>query len=298
MPQELFIAILAGLGGMFGWGLADFFAKKTIDVVGDIVSLAWGHVFGTIILLIVVLFRIGTQDFHMLKPLSLSMLITLCLFGIAQAAVYIFLYKGFGKGQLAVLNPIFASFSGITSVLSIVFFKEVVSSYLLIGLATLFLGVLLMSIDLNALLSKRLNFMHVPGFKEIIMATLIAALWTLFWDRFIGGNDWLLYVTFMYVVMTFVILVVVKWRRLDLFVVKSQTWKYLLLMGLCEVIAYLAISIGYGVTSLTSVVALLSGAFSLPTIILARVFLKEKITRTQTVGSIIVIIGIMVLSVL
>ena len=28
-------------GGMFGWGLADFFAKKTIDKIGDIQTLAW-----------------------------------------------------------------------------------------------------------------------------------------------------------------------------------------------------------------------------------------------------------------
>jgi len=33
MQTELLIAIIAGLGGMFGWGLADFFAKKTIDSI-------------------------------------------------------------------------------------------------------------------------------------------------------------------------------------------------------------------------------------------------------------------------
>ena len=44
MQPELVLAGLAGLGGMMGWGLADFFAKKTIDEIGDVVSLVWAHV--------------------------------------------------------------------------------------------------------------------------------------------------------------------------------------------------------------------------------------------------------------
>ena len=36
---------------MFGWGVADFFAKKSIDEIGDIESLVWAHVAGALILL-------------------------------------------------------------------------------------------------------------------------------------------------------------------------------------------------------------------------------------------------------
>ena len=52
MTHQLFLAILAGLCGMFGWGFADFCAKKTIDEIGDMATLAWGHIFGTAILFI------------------------------------------------------------------------------------------------------------------------------------------------------------------------------------------------------------------------------------------------------
>jgi len=44
---------------MLGWGLADFFAKKTIDQIGDIVVLAWAHVFGTGVLVM-----LGFGDAH------------------------------------------------------------------------------------------------------------------------------------------------------------------------------------------------------------------------------------------
>ena len=69
-----------------------------------------------------------------------------------------------------------------------------------------------------------------------------------------------------------------------------------MLIGCFEVGAYVLISLGYSLTTRTSVVALLSGAFSLPTIVLARAFLKERVTGLQTAGSAVVIFGIMLLS--
>jgi hypothetical protein len=51
MSTSLAIAVLGGLGGMFGWGLADFSAKKTIDEIGDITTLVWAHVCGAVAIL-------------------------------------------------------------------------------------------------------------------------------------------------------------------------------------------------------------------------------------------------------
>ncbi|MBI3250612.1 MAG: DMT family transporter [Candidatus Andersenbacteria bacterium] len=298
MQTELLVAILAGLGGMLGWGFADFFAKKTIDQIGDIASLAWGHVFGTLTLLTMVFYQMEVRGKEIALPENPQTWIFMIIFGVMQALIYFLVYKGFGKGQVGLLSPVFAAFSGITAVLSIVFFGEIIGGYLLVGLVTIFIGILLVNIDIKAFFSRRLRFTRIPGFKEVAFATLMAGLWTLSWDVFIGGADWLSYTFFMYSFMTFAILVASAVQRVDLFAVKSSIWKFLILIGVCETFAYLAISLGYSATPRTSVVALLSGAFSLPTIILARMFLKEKITLIQTVGSLIIIVGIMMLSVL
>ncbi len=295
MSPELLIALLTGVGAMLGWGLADFFAKKTIDQIGDVVSLAWGHVFGTIVLVLMLLYQFEAYTKRPSLPQDYQTWFWLVLFGVGQAAVYLLVYKGFSKGLVGVLSPVFASFSGLTALFSIVLFGEAVGGYLLVGLAALFVGILLINVDVGALRSRRLKFAHIPGFKEVAIATLLATIWTLSWDKFIGGQDWLAYTLLMYAFMTFVILGVCLVRRLDIFIVKRPLWKFLMLIGLCETVAYVAISIGYSATSFTSVVALLSGAFSLPTIILARLFLKEKITFTQTLGSLITIVGIMLL---
>jgi uncharacterized membrane protein len=220
----------------------------------------------------------------------------LIFFGILQSVVYLLLYIGFGKGQLAVLNPIFASYSGLVAIISIVLFGEAVSPLVLFGLAVIFSGVLLLSIDVTAIRKMRIDFSHLPGFKEVLLASLLAAVWTVGWDRFVSGHDWVSYALVMYAFMTLSAVIIAKYQKEPLALKKNTPLIFLLLIGLCEVVAYLGISLGFGATSFTSIVAVLSGAFSLPTIILARLFLKEKISRVQTVGTLIIIVGIILIA--
>lgn len=283
---------------MFGWGLADFFAKKTIDRVGDVVSLAWGHIFGTTVLIIMVLYQFRISGQKVTLPDSFPTWFGVILFGVLQATVYFFVYRGFAKGPVGLLSPVFASFSGFVAVISIGVLGEAIGGYLLLGLAILFIGIMLINVDIQALRSRKLRFAQIPGFKEVGFAALLATVWTLSWDWFIGGKDWLLFTFYMYASMTVAILAYTILRRVHLFVIPSSLWKFLALIGVGEIAAYLAITWGYGASAQTSVIALLSGAFSLPTIILARLFLKERITAVQTAGSLIIIIGIMLLSVL
>src|SRR5712692_11710616 len=149
MQHDLVIAVIAGLGGMLGWGLADFFAKKTIDEVGHVVSLVWAHVFGTLILCAVALVQSRGQLVSI--PDDARTWALLATFGALQAAVYFLVYRGFGKGQLALLNPVFASFSGLTAVFSIALFGEAVSAGRAAALVVVFGGILLISLDIRAL---------------------------------------------------------------------------------------------------------------------------------------------------
>ncbi len=292
----LLVAVLAGLGGMLGWGLADFFAKKTIDEIGDVVSLVLAHLFGTAAFILLVFGRGVVAGAPMAFPHDVATWGGLTFFGALQATVYLLVYRGFGKGQLAVLNPIFASFSGLTALLSILFFGELVTGHLVVALVVIFAGVLLLNVDMGALREKRLGFVRVPGFPEIAVATLLAAVWTILWDQFVSGHDWLVYAALMYVFMTIALVAVAALQRLKIKVSRPSVWAWLALIGLCETAAYAAISWGYASTPHTSVIALISGAFSLPTIVLARLFLKEQTTRLQAVASLGIVAGIVLLN--
>lgn len=293
--SELLIATLAGLGGMLGWGFADFFAKKTIDQIGDVVSMVWAHVFGTLAFAALTLLSVPFSGYPQLPDGVLSWLL-LSTFGVLQACVYLIAYQGFGKGPLGILNPIFASYSGVAAVLSVLLLREVVSIEMIVVLLTVFVGILLMNLDSASLGNYTISI--IPGVKEMILAALLAACWTVAWAAFIRGENWLVFAFVMYVFMTAAAYLVARTRKINLAAssIPAHVWKFLALIGVCEAVAYTSISIGFGVTSRASVVAVLSGAFSLPTIILARVFLKERFTRIQTLGSLVVIVGIAFMS--
>lgn len=296
MHNELLIALLAGLGGMLGWGFADFFAKKTVDEISSVASLVWAHAFGALAFAVIIWIKILIIGERIALPNNLMEWGWLLFFGVLQAVVYLLVYQGFSKGKLAVLNPIFASYSGLAALLSVVVFGEIVSGHLLLALSTIFAGILFLNLDTQALLNKRLNLLTTPGVKEMVLAALFAAVWTVLWDKFLGGKDWLIFALFMYTFMTFTALAIAKIQKINLNVTRPGLWKFLMLIGFCEVIAYLSISLGFSTTSYTSIIALLSGSFSLPTLILAHIFLKERVTKLQRAGSIIIIAGIIILS--
>ena len=155
-----------------------------------------------------------------------------------------------------------------------------------------------MNIDFDALRGRKIVFTKVPGFFEIAAATILAAVWTLGWNSFVHGADWLSYAMWMYFAMTATLLLYAYFKKISLKVTVPGVWKYLALIGFLEMLAYIAISWGYGATSAVAIVAVLSGAFSLPTIIGARTWLKERTTSIQLWGSLCIIIGVVLLAAL
>lgn len=290
MHNTLFIALLAGAGGMFGWGLADFFGKKTVDRIGAIKSLVWAHAFGTSLFVLIALGEVLLRGRSVPVPGDFAALAGLVFFGVLQMIVYWLVYEGFNKGQLAVLNPVFASYSGIVALIAIVFLGEKLHLLLASALIVIFAGILFLNLDVDGLRSRKLNV--VPGLKEVGLAALLAAGWTIGWDKFISGQDPLTYALYMYAFMTLAAFVLSRVMKVKLSGVDRGLWKFLMFIGLGETMAYLAISWGYSATPLTGVVALVSGSFSLPTVILAYVFLKERITPLQITGVGMIILGV------
>jgi drug/metabolite transporter (DMT)-like permease len=290
MHNTLLIALLAGFGGMFGWGFADFFAKKTIDRIGAIKSLVWAHSFGTALFIVIALAQVFLRGGSVYFPGNFGSWAGLAFFGALQMVVYWLVYEGFGKGQVAVLNPVFASYSGIVALISIAALGERLNLILAGALFAIFAGIILLNLDIEGLRSKKLKV--TPGLSEVALAALLAAFWTVGWDKFIHGHDSLSYALYMYAFMTVAAFALAKIMKVKLLGVDNDLRKFLILIGLSETVAYLAISWGYSRTPLTSVVALVSGSFSLPTIILAFIFLKERITRLQLGAIFMIILGI------
>jgi drug/metabolite transporter (DMT)-like permease len=100
MNNALLIALLGGIGGMLGWGSADFFAKKTIDRIGPIRSLVWAHIFGTVILSAAYLLQRLSGHGGGAFPSTWSAWGGVAFFGVLQMIVYWLVYQGFEKGHV------------------------------------------------------------------------------------------------------------------------------------------------------------------------------------------------------
>lgn len=295
MTSELIIAIVAGLMGMFGWGFSDFFAKITIDKIGDIPSLVWAHMLGGLMVILLLTGQFlnkGSIDL----PANFSEVALIVGFGWLQAMVYMLVYRAFAKGKLAVLNPIFSSFPGIVALISIVFLGEVLTGSLAIGIILLFIGVLLINVDIEGLKEKKIQIARHPGVPEIVAGTVLAGIWTVGWSQFIDGKEWSTYGGFMYLSMVLSLVIYALFQRTSLKIEDYSAWKFLIAIGATEILAYAGISYGFSASSFTSVIALISGAFALPVIFLSYVFLKERIHNLQRVGALVIISSIIIIS--
>src|SRR3989344_5737380 len=151
MSPELLIAVIAGLGGMLGWGFSEFATKKAVDKIGTISSLVWAHVFGTAILFSLLFIKLFIAPAHVIFPTGASEWLGLLFFGTLQTTVYYFAYKGFEKGEVSILSPIFASFAGMVALSSIFIFGEALNIGFVPALVFIFGGVILINVDLEHL---------------------------------------------------------------------------------------------------------------------------------------------------
>jgi drug/metabolite transporter (DMT)-like permease len=286
------IAIFAGLGGMIGWGFADFFAKRTIDQIGDLATLFWSQLIGVVPILGVLLV---VQDVPSLRGFDPVYLV---LFGIVSGLSYLPLYSGFGKGQISVLSPIFASYSALVVLLSVVLFRESVPGRQWLAIAVVFAGVLLVSADPRYLgrIARGREHVAAAGVREVLLALIVYSFWLVLLDRFIHGRAWVLFVLVIRSVAVLTLAAYALGRQRGLRVDRPGMWPYLVLVGCCDVAAYSAVAYGFSASSHVSIVAMLSSAFSLPTLLLARVFLKERLTSVQKASACLILGGIALVS--
>ncbi|MFD9053187.1 EamA family transporter [Streptomyces zaomyceticus] len=298
MPSDLAVAMLAGVGAMVGWGFSDFFAKLAVDRIGSLSALVWAHLAGAAIIVTVVVARDLSTWTAPVWPDTPGLWYALAGLGAAQALVYLFVYRGFEKGRLAILNPLFSAYGGGAAILTIVFFGEDPSPGRLLAVAIVFGGVLLLSLEAGSTGADTVTGARSGGVPEILAATVLAAIWTVLWDATVSSRDWWTLVSLMYLAMAVTLTATARTLG-GVFPARPRGRDLALVIGIggAEVLAYLAISVGFSMTPYTSVVAVLAGAFSLPALALARAFLGDRLAGIHRLGAGAVITGTAVLAV-
>ena len=286
------LSILAGLGGMFGWGTSDFLASQFSEKIGHLKTFFYSQVAALIFVILIVLVRTA----HFTSDPLLLVLTVLC--GVVNAFAYLFFYRGFAIGNVSVISAVINLQNIFVVGIAYFLFGQRIGGLQIPALFLLLAGVTLVSTNFSEFKKGKISLFI--GVKETLIAAVLFGV--LFWpmNQFVvQRTDWL--TTNM--IIKFVALITVFgfsfFSKQQLALEKqSQTLKALFpiaVIGVLEAIAVMSVSSGLSIGN-AIIINPIASALTLVTVGLAMVFLKEKITKTQAAGIVATIAGIMMMS--
>lgn len=281
------ISIVSGISGMFGWGVYDFLGSVYTKQIGPFKSFFWSQLAGlvaTFVLIFVFPFRLNA---------SLLVMILLPIAAIIYAAGYLLFFKGFEKGNVSIVAATMNLWAVFTMLFAFLFAGQRLSTMQLTGAVLIIVGVTLASLNWGAVGDQRIGLS--AGVRETVLG---AFLFGVFWnvDEVISEQiGWVSATLLVKLGIVLFLLVFSLLTRRELVLAQSPaSTKYaVVVMGIIEAGAIAAVN--YGLTIGDAIlITPISSALSLVTILLAIVFLKEKVTRLQVFGIVTAVGGIVV----
>jgi len=286
------LSILAGLGGMFGWGTSDFLANQSSEKIGHFKTFFWSQIAGLILVTIIVLLTSASFSF------SPFLVLLLLVSGIGYALGYLFFYKGFEIGNVSVVSAVINLQNIFVIGIAFFLFGQRISGIQIPALFLLLVGVTLVSVNLNDLRQGKVSL--VVGVKETLIAAVLFGIF--FWpvnQYIVQRTDWLatnLLTKFIAIVTVYCISGVSK--KDDITLPKKlrnfKSFYPIAAVGILEAIGVLSVSGGLSVGN-AIIINPVASALTVVTVGLAIIFLKEKITRTQALGILATVVGIVMI---
>jgi bacterial/archaeal transporter family protein len=285
------ISILAGLGGMFGWGTSDFLANISSEKIGHYKTFFYSQIAGLILVALIVLVKSAQFSF------SPFLLFLMFVSGIGYAVGYLLFYKGFEIGNVSVVSAVINLQNIFVIGIAFFLFGQRIVGIQIPALALLLIGVTLVSVNFSDLKKGRVSLL--AGVKETLLAAVLFGVF--FWpvNQFIVQRaDWLatnLITKFIAIATVFLISLLNK-TNISL-PIEGRTVKALspvVAIGLLEATAVLSVSGGLSIGN-AIIINPVASALTIVTVGLAIIFLKEKITKTQGFGILTTVAGIVMM---
>ncbi len=274
------LGVLLALSSSFMWGLADYLgglqtrSRQVLSVV--LISQAAGFV---VIAAIVVLRGVGWPGAQAMLPAAVA--------GVMGALCIVTFYLALSYGPVSIVAPVLASSACIPVVYGLAR-GERPSALQLAGLAATLVGVMLVSWsddDDDARGRRGIGF-------GVIAAVLLGTLLVFFSRASAVDPYWAPFVLRAVSMSTVGAFIVVRGfvPRVD-----GRGLAVIASIGVLDVLANLAYSVSTTL-QLLSITAVLSSLFPVVTVALARIHLGERVTRVQGTGSVITMLGVLLVA--
>lgn len=274
------------------WGTAIFLAALASRRLGNVLTLFWMQLFG--LAAASVFFLTNFRSFALVAiPRNVP---TLMAIAILQVVAYLAFYKGVEKAQVSLVSPIGSAWGLATAVLGVIFFKEVLSFGQASAIVLIVIGIILLSFNIRDLVGLRKVSIFI-GVKEGLVAMLGWGVSLFLIVPVSKDLGWFLPAFIFRLAMLVILWTYIFLSRKPLIpqVTKLPTLLLLLLIGIFDVGGFFSYSLGV-VKSNSSIVAPISSAFTLVTVLLARIFLKERLEMSKIVGISAIISGLILIS--
>ncbi|GCE26128.1 hypothetical protein KDA_16120 [Dictyobacter alpinus] len=294
------MGIFYGLIAAVFWGLGDFLARYATHRIGTYRTLCYLQCVGIVGLTIYLLITGELQ--HVFAHASWQPWIWALVATLLNIVSSLALYRAFEVGTISLVSPIAASYAVVTVVLAFLS-GEVLTALQNIAVVLVLLGVIFCSTSATDPARTWRSFFVLPrrgASKQGIILALLASLgygltfWVLgfFVTPGLGG---ITPVWFIRVLTPCVLLVCSPFVKLPLTFPRGSVWWLLLGVGFFDTMAYLAYTSGMQPGQI-SLVTMLSSLYSAVTVLLAWIFLRERLLRTQWLGILVIFVGIVLVN--
>ena len=278
---------LAGLGAALSWGTMDVATALASRRLGSLKVTAGIQVVGAV-LLVALAFGQGTS-----LPSDPLVLAAAGLLGIVGAAAYLSYFTGLRIGPISLVAGVVAAYGGLTVVLAVLVRGESLTSVQALGAAVATIGVVLTAVAFDG--GIRATRLAGPGVIFAVMALLLFAVMTVGLAEAIDRSGWLEVLVVSRIVNSIVsigaVVVLTSFAhprlraivQVDTIAVARTSWAIVVIAGLLDVVGLIVFAIGLeqAETWLVGLVSSFGPAF---TILIAVLFLGERLRRAQWVG--------------
>jgi drug/metabolite transporter (DMT)-like permease len=291
--------IVLGLTGAFCWGSADFAARFTSRRLGAYRALFFMQFFGFILLGVYLKWSGGFSRGVApgWQPWALA-----AVAGVLNVGASLALYRSFEVGTLSIVGPVSSCYPALTVALSLLS-GEHIHWLRGIGLGFTLAGVILASISFSSLKQKATDSGEEPlaarlskGVGWAIAAAL--GFGVMFW--FLGfhvlpavGAPVSVWVMRLTSIAALALVAAPAGKSLAL--PRGAVWWALFAAGILDTSAFLATNAGLQ-TGQVSVVSVLASLYGAVTVLLAWIFLRERLETSQWFGIAMIFVGIVLVS--
>ena len=270
---------------MLGWGVYDFYAGVYAKKIGAYKTLFWSQLAGGLSIILLATLFLST----MTVPIGVIILLPIAAF--LYTAGYLFFMKGFEVGNISIVAAIMNLWAVFTMLFAFIFMGQRLTTFQFVGVLLIITGAVVASLNWQDI--KNQTFALSAGVKEAVIG---AFFFGTFWNvselisEQIGWLSATLYIKIGIVLFLLLFSFIVK-QQVMMRDVPRKTNVMIILMGIIEAVAIAMVN--YGLTIGDAIlITPIASALSVVTIVLAIIFLKEKIHKIQLFGVLTVVIGI------